>query len=150
MRRHLVLLPLVLLAGCASTPGDAPTASPVPVSSPTPAQVSCQPFGYAPVLVPFAYVIGPTTSAAAEQTAVAMLRACAGTPDESGVTVTIEQLTSGVQGGTGGPKSPNASQAVWTVEIDTMESTKGGEPWPAHYWIEVNQATGVPTLIAYG
>ncbi len=150
MGRPLVLLLLVLLAGCASPSGSAPALSSVPKSSSAPAQVSCQPYGYAPVLITFGYAAGPTTSAAAEQTAVAMLRACAATPDESSVTVTITDLTSSVKAGSGGPMSPNAGQPVWAVQIDTTESVKGGAAYSAHYWIEVNQSTGVPTLIAYG
>ena len=63
---------------------------------------------------------------------------------------TITDLTSSVKAATGGPTSPNAGQPVWEVQIDTMESIKGGAAYPAHYWIEVNQATGVPTLTGYG
>jgi hypothetical protein len=43
----------------------------------------------------------------------------------------------------------NAGQAVWLVQIDTTECVKGGA-YPGHYLVEVNQATGVPTLVAYG
>jgi hypothetical protein len=123
--------------------------SSMPELSSAPTQVSCQPYGYSPVLITFAYATGPTTATAAEQAAVAMLRSCAATPDESLVTVTITDLTSSVKAGTGGPMSPNAGQPVWQVQIDTMEGVKGGA-YPAHYLVEVNQATGVPTLIAYG
>lgn len=150
MSRSLVLLVVLVLAGCAGPQIAAPATSPNSGAPATPANVSCQPFGYEPVLVTFAYPTGPTTSEVGEQTAVGMLRACASTPDASGVSVTITSLTSSVSGGTGGPKSPNAGEPVWEVKIDTMESVKGGDPYPAHYWIEVNQATGVPTLIAYG
>lgn len=137
MRRYYLLLPLALVAGCASPMGSAP------------AQVSCQPHGYSPAPITFAYPTGATTAASAEQTAVAMMRACSATPDEASVTVTITNLTSSVKEDTGGPMSPNAGQAVWLVQIDTTEAVKGGT-YPAHYWVEVNQATGVPTLIAYG
>jgi hypothetical protein len=78
-----------------------------------------------------------------------MMRACAATPDGSSVSVTITDLTSSVKEDTGGPMSPNAGQDVWRVQIDTMQDA-GGAPYPAHYLVEVNQATGVPTLIAYG
>lgn len=137
MRRDYLLLPLALVAGCASPLG------------PAPAQVSCQPYGYSPAPITLAYPNGPTTAASAEQTAVAMMRACSATPDEASVTVTITDLASNVKGGTGEPSGPNAGQAVWLVQIDTTEAVKGGA-YPAHYWVEVNQATGVPTLVAYG
>jgi len=117
--------------------------------SSVPAQISCQPYGYSPVLITFAYTAGPATATAAEQTAVDMLRSCAATPDENGMTITITDLTSSVKAATGGPMSPSAGEPVWEVQIDTTEAAKG-EPYPAHYWVEVNQATGVPTLIAYG
>ena len=89
MRRSYLLLPLALVAGCAS-----PMRSASPIDS-APPQVSCQRYGYSPAPITFAYPTGPRTAASAEQTAVAMMRACAAT-------------------------------------------------------VEVNQATGVPTLIAYG
>ena len=150
MSRWLLLLLVAVLAGCAGRQNATPTTSSDPGAPAVPAKVSCQPFGYEPVLITFAFPTGPATAVGAEQTAVVMLRACAATPDESGVSVTITALTSTVNGGMGGPKSPNAGQAVWEVKIDTMESVKGGDAYPAHYWIEVNQATGIPTLIAYG
>jgi len=137
MRRYRLLLPLVLLAGCASP------------ASPAPAQVSCQPYGYSPAPIAFSYPAGPTTAASAEQTAVAMIRSCAATPDESSITVAITDLTSIVSSGTGERAGPNAGQAVWLVQIDTTEDA-GGSPYPAHYWVEVNKSTGVPTLVAYG
>lgn len=150
MRRCMLPLLLALLSGCAGPQNSTPTTGSSPGVPAAPAKVSCQPFGYEPVLITFAYPIGPTTEKGAEQTAVGMLRACAATPDESGISVTIRDLTSGVKAATGGPKSPNAGQPVWEVKIDTMESIKGGAAHSAHYWIEVNQATGIPTMIAYG
>ncbi len=132
-----LLIPLVLLAGCAS---PAATGR---------AQVSCQPYGYSPVPIEFSFAPGPATAASAEQAAVALIRSCAATPDGSSITVTITDLTSSVKDGTGEPTGPNAGQAVWLVQIDTTEAAKG-EPYPAHYWVEVNQSTGVPTLVAYG
>jgi len=150
MSRWLLLLLVAVLAGCAGRQNATPTTSSDPGAPAVPAKVSCQPFGYEPVLVTFAYPTGPATAEVGGQTAVGMLRACASTPDASGVSVTITHLTSSVNAGTGGPKSPNAGQSVWEVKIDTMESVRGGDPYPAHYWIEVNQATGIPTLIAYG
>lgn len=150
MSRSLVLLLVAVLAGCAGPQDATPTTSSDPGAPAPPAKVSCQPFGYEPVLITFAYPTGLTTAPGAEQTAVGMLRACASTPDESGVSVTITDLTSSVKAGMGGPNSPNAGQSVWEVQIDTMESVNGGAAYAAHYWIEVNQASGIPTLVAYG
>lgn len=132
-----LLLPLALLAGCANT------------TSPGPTQVSCQPYAYTPAPIAFSFAPGQVTAASAEQTAVSLIRACAATPDSSSITITITNLTSNVKNGTGEPTGPNAGQAVWVVQIDTTEAVKGGT-YEAHYWVEVNQATGVPTLVAYG
>ena len=137
MRLLRLLLQLTLVAGCANT------------TSPGPAQVSCQPYGYSPVPIALSFAPGPATAASAEQTAVALIRSCAATPDSSSITITIADLTSNVKGGTGEPSGPNAGKAVWLVQIDTTEAVKGGT-YPAHYLVEVNQATGVPTLVAYG
>ncbi len=137
-RRLLCLLvPLTLLAGCASP------------STPGPAQVSCQPYGDSPVPITFDFAHGAATAASAEETAVALIRSCAATPDASSLTITITDLTSSVTGSTGEPTGPNAGQAVWLVQIDTTETVAGGT-YQAHYLVEVNQGTGVPTLVAYG
>jgi hypothetical protein len=132
-----LLLPLTLLAGCANTANTGPV------------QVSCQPYGYNPVPIAFSFAAGLATAASAEQTAVALIRSCAATPDASSITITITDLTSNVRDGTGEPGGPSAGQAVWLVQIDTTEAVKG-VPYQAHYLVEVNQATGVPTLVAYG
>ncbi len=132
----LVLL-MPLLAGCAGS------------TEPDPAQVSCQPYGYSPEPIPFDVAPGAATAASAEQTAVALIRSCASTPDVSSVSITITDLVSSVTGGTGEPGGPNAGQAVWLVEIDTTEAVQGGT-YHAHYRVEVNETTGVPTLVAYG
>jgi len=137
MRLLRLLLPVTLLAGCANT------------TSAGPAQISCQPYGYSPVPIALTFAPGPATAASAEQTAVALIRSCAATPDSSWITITITDLASNVKGGTGERSGPNAGQPVWLVQIDTTEAVKGGT-YPAHYWVEVNQATGVPTLVAYG
>ena len=137
MRLFCLLLPLTLLAGCAST------------SNTGPPHVSCQPYGYNPVPITFSFAPGPATAASAEQTAVALIRSCAATPDASSITITITHLTSNVKDGTGVPGRPNAGQAVWLVQIDTTETVNGG-PYQAHYLVEVNEATGVPTLVANG
>ena len=137
MRLFRLLLPLALLAGCATT------------TSPGPAQVSCQPYGYSPVPIALPVVPGPMTAASAEQTAVTLIRSCAATPESSSITITITDLTSTVNDGTGEPTGPNAGQAVWQVQIDATEAVKSGT-YKAHYLVEVNQATGVPTLVAYG
>jgi hypothetical protein len=132
-----LLLLLTLLAGCTDT------------ASPGHAEISCQPYGYGPVPIFLTFVPGPVTADSAEQTAVSLIRSCAATPDSSSITTTIADLTSTVQADTGAPFGPNSGQAVWLVEIQTM-GTVNGDSYRAHYLVEVNQATGVPTLMAYG
>jgi hypothetical protein len=134
MRLLRLLLPLSLLAGCAST------------TSPGPAQVSCLPDGYSPAPITFSFAPGPATAASAEQTAIALIRSCHATLDSSSIT----NLTSNVEEGTGRRKGPNSGQAVWLVEIDMTRTLNGGATGHQYYWVEVNQSTGVPTLVAYG
>ena len=115
MRLIRLLLLLTLLAGCANT------------TSPGPTQVSCQPYGSSPVPITLSFAPRPATAASAEQTAVALIRSCAATPDSASITITIIDLTSNVKGGTGGPSGPNSGEAVWLVQIDTTEAeVKGG------------------------
>ncbi len=137
MRLLCLLVPLTLLGGCAST------------STPGPAHVSCQPYGDSPVPITFDFPRGATTAASAEQTAISLIRSCAATPDASSLTITITDLTSNATSSTGDPNRPNAGQTVWLVQIDTTETVAGGT-YQAHYLVDVNQGTGVPTLIAYG
>lgn len=152
-RRHVTrrrpparMTTLALVAGVLAACSTAPTMI-IPASSVT---VSCQPFGYAPAPVTLQLPGGVLDAKVAEAIAVSMVRTCAATPDENGTTTRIDTLGHSVGDGTGNPTGPNAGQPVWTVKIDTTESVGGGEGWNAHYWIEVNKATGVPTLIAYG
>jgi hypothetical protein len=58
-------------------------------------------------------------------------------------------MASSVRDGIGEPRGPNAGRPVWAVQVDTTETVRDPS-WQAHYWIEVNKATGVPTLTAYG
>lgn len=132
MRLSLILLPVALLTGCAGP------------ASPAPGVVSCQPYGYSPAPIAFTFAPGPVTSSSAEQTAVALFRSCGASAPAS----TISDLRSSVSSATGGP-GPNAGQPVWLVQIDAT-STDPGASYGSHYLVEVNQATGVPTLIAYG
>ena len=138
MRLFRLLLLLTLLAGCANT------------TSAGPAQVSCQPYGYSPAPITFSFEPGTATAATAQQTAVALIRSCAATPDSSSITITITDLASTVKDGTGEPPGPNSGQAVWLVQIDTTEKTPNGGAYTAHYLVEVSQSTGIPTLVAYG
>jgi hypothetical protein len=124
---------VVALLGCA-TPLS-------PASGPT----SCQPLGYSPAPVPFSFPPGPVSSATAEQTAVALFRACE-LPN-------VTELTSNAVAATGTSGGPNAGRPVWRVQVDatvTPSDQSPGEGYRSHFLIEVNQATGVPTLIAYG
>ena len=133
MRKWRALLLITLLAGCAAP------------ASPTPGVVSCQPYGYSPAPVAFSFAPGPVTSSSAERTAVALFRSCGA----SDLTTTISGLTSSVSPATGARLGPNAGQSVWLVQIDATATDQGGS-YQSHYLIEVNQATGVPTVIGYG
>lgn len=102
--RHIWLgLPLVVLVGCLGNPG--PT---VPIHA-TVVMASCQPYGYSPAPIEFSFTPGPVTSSSAEQTAVALFRACGATPSTiSEPTVTITELTSSSKAASGMPSGPNA------------------------------------------
>lgn len=132
MRRIWVLLPLAILLGCSSTP-----------PAPTAVTISCQPYGYTPQPIPFSFAPGPVTSAMAEQTALAFVGSCM-QPYTISATVISKAAT-------GQPSGPNAGQPVWLVQIDGPV-TNASPPlgYELHYMIEVNQATGFPTLVAYG
>jgi len=134
MRRFWLLLPLAVLLSCANPP------SPKPMES-GPVAISCQPYGYNPAPIAFSFRAGPVTGAEAEETAVALFRACE--------LPTITNLTSSSRAGTG-RGSPNDGQAVWWVEVGATIAVPSSEGYQAHWLVEVNQATGFPTLIAYG
>jgi hypothetical protein len=48
------------------------------------------------------------------------------------------------------PTGPNAGEAVWLVQVDATITEPGGTSYESHLVIEVNQATGVPTVIGIG
>lgn len=129
---HLLLL-LLLLAGCQNTTGIAP------------GQVSCQPVGMDPAPVAFVFLPGPATAASAEQTAVRMIRVCELSRWKDAIDVS--SLTSTVEAGTGELPGPNKGSDVWLVQVDAKAMDGVVE---SHYLIEVNKATGVPTLIGVG
>jgi hypothetical protein len=46
---------------------------------------------------------------------------------------------------------PNADEPVWLVTVDaTVTEESPGTNEPSHVLIEVNQATGVPTIVGSG
>ena len=144
---RLVILVAGLVVACG---GPAVSENPTTAVDPrVSAVVSCQPFGSPDVPITVTFASGPVTAEVAQATAIAMLRSCAATPDENGVTVTIAELSSSVKAGVGGRMSPNAGQPVWVVDLDTTEGVKADQ-WHAYYSIEVNMATGLPTLMAIG
>jgi hypothetical protein len=134
-RMHLLrlLLPLFLFAGCQTTAGIAP------------GQVSCQPVGMDPAPVAFVFLPGPATAASAEQTALGMIRACASSQWKDAIDST--SLTSTVEAGTAELPGPNKGSDVWLVRVDAKWKDGVVE---SHYLIEVNKATGVPTLVGVG
>ena len=133
MRGPLASVVVLLGAlGCAGPAGQ-------PVGS-----VSCQPFGYTPAPIAFSFAPGSVDASRAEETAVALYRACHGSAG------TVSNLTSSTSSATGSFGGPNAGQSVWQVQVSATVTDPSGATYQSHYWIEVNQSTGVPTLIAYG
>lgn len=136
LSRRFALWVALIAAACGSNPP-----LPAPITD-----FSCQPFGNPPASVSFSVTPGPVTSSGAEQIAVALFRACAertnGEP-----TAAVTNISTDVKAGTGELNGPNAGQPVWLVRIDV--SLKDN-PAQSHSWTEVNQATGVPTIIAAG
>jgi hypothetical protein len=130
MRCLWLALPIAALLGCAS-----------PAS---PRAISCQPYGYTPAPIAFSFQSGPVTASVAEATAVAFFRAC----HDTSPTITDVRWTS--EAATGSRGGPNNGQAVWIVKVQATVPTPPEGSYESHSWIEVNQATGVPTLIAYG
>jgi len=131
--RHLwVGMLLAVSAGCAS---------------PVQAMISCQPYGYTPVPVSFSFTPGPVSSMAAEQTALALHRACSAPAASGEPTSAIVDITTSSRAAMGNPSGPNAGQQVWLVQID---ATLRDQPAQTHSWTEVNQASGAPTIIALG
>ena len=112
---------------------------------PPPQLVSCQPVGSEPALVPLAFPAGALTAAVAEQTATALFRAC----ELQGATIT--NLSAVATPSTGMRLGPNAGQVVWRVQVDaTVTEPTSGTRYASHFLIEVNEATGVPTIVALG
>lgn len=136
MRVQCILLALVLLAGCQNSTGLAA------------GQVSCQPVGLSPAPIAFSSPPGPATAASAQETAVAMVRACAAASPQSGpAAIDPASLTSTVEAGTGELPGPNSGREVWLVRVDAKANNPIDE---SHYLVEVNKETGVPTLIGIG
>lgn len=79
--------------------------------------------------------------------AVALFRACAAHTTNGEPTAPITNISTNVEAATGQPSGPNAGQPVWLVQIDV---TLKDNPAQTHSWTEVNQATGVPTIVALG
>jgi hypothetical protein len=132
-----LVVSLALLVGCASpSPSPARPASDV---------ISCQPFGYTPAPIAFSFPPGPVAASEAELTAVALFRACQ--------LPTVRDVTFSSRAATGTRAGPNDGQGVWLVEVSAtvpVPSAEGGGSYQSHVLIEVNQATGIPTVIAYG
>lgn len=148
MGRWLSLPVLALItAACISPPPPSPTlGTPIAVATQFVGPFSCQPFGYPVAPVNFSLTPGPVTSSGAEQMALALFRACAA--DTNGQpTAAIADIATEVEAATGQPSGPNAGQPVWRVRIDV---TLQGNPAQVHSWTEVNQATGVPTIVGLG
>lgn len=140
MGRCLALCLLVLTAAACGSIS-------VPVPTPPAGMFSCQPFGYPPAPVSFSLTPGPVTSSGAEQMALALFRACAASTTNGEPTAAITNIATDIQAATGHRSGPNTGQPVWLVRIDV---TLRDSPAQIHSWTEVNQATGVPTIVALG
>jgi hypothetical protein len=90
---------------------------------------------------------GPVTSAQAEQIAVELVQACGTAAANGQPTPATVYVATSVEAATGERTGPNAGQAVWLVKID---GTVTDSPAQSHWAIEVNQATGVPTIVGIG
>ena len=142
-RIALVVASPIVLVACTAPPTLAPTASSSVPSQP-PGTVSCQPYSYTPAPIPFSFDPGPVTAAVAETTAVNLFRSCQ-------QPTTITDLTSTTTDTVGLKDGPNAGQAVWLVQVDaTVAEPSPGAIYRSHFLIEVNQATGIPMVRAYG
>lgn len=126
MRRLGPLPLLMLLVGCASP------------AAPSQIPVSCQPIDSSPRPIALSFAPGNVTSSVAEQTAAALFRACQNPGS-------VTDLTSSSKATTGVQLGPNAGQAVWLIEVDATVAAAAA--LRVAYLIEVNQATGVPTII---
>jgi hypothetical protein len=129
----------LLLAGAATLVMSCGGAGPGPTGT-----VSCQPFGSTPAPIPFSFPAGPVNEPSAGATAVALFRSCA-LPN-----AIIDDLTSRVAPVSGVRGGPNEGQSVWQVQVDATITEPGGTRYLSHFLIEVNQVTGVPTIIGMG
>jgi hypothetical protein len=118
-------------------------ASNVPISSST--SNACQPVAEATLApLPNGSVIA-VSQAAAEEIGAALFRACHLPSD------TVSELVTSSESTTGTPRGPNAGQGVWLVEVDAQISEPSpGAAYASHFLIEVNQATGIPTIVGLG
>jgi len=146
------------MTSCAIGIGDPAkivTQSPSPPSStlfpsgseaPSPASIviSCQPYGYSPAPASLSLFPGPKSQTEAELIATDFYRTCQD-PEK-----TIDALSTSATWEIGSPTGPNAGKRVWDVKVDAQISEPSGASYGSHFWIEVNAATGIPTLIAYG
>ena len=102
-----------------------------------------QPIGYTPAPVDFSIFPGSKAQSEAESIARDFLLAC-GRPISSS-----EQVTTSSRSENGDPNGPNAGQKVWLVRVDVEIADPSSAQITVHDLIEINAATGVPTLIAY-
>lgn len=122
-----------LLVGCSGQASDSPTA------------LSCQPYGSASKAVAVSIRLGPVTASVAQETGVALFRAC------QLPTSMISDLTSDSRAATGMARGPNDGSVVWLVQVDaTITEPSPGGRYQSHFLIEVNQATGMPTIVGQG
>jgi len=144
--RLVAAIAVITLIGCSPAASQSGPGSPTTTSAASSAgeASSCQPLGHSPSPIAFTFVPGPVSAAVAENISAALYRACQD-PNK-----TIKDLTSTSHEGSGSPSGPNAGQPVWLVQVDAQVVESSGASYGSHFLIEVNQATGAPTVISNG
>lgn len=144
MRGQLITVVLLTaLLGCSTS--SSPSASPSDAISPASGAISCQPYMFSPAPVPFSFPPRPVTSSVAELTAVALLRSCA-----TSWSLTISDIKTSSAEATGRATGPNDGQPVWLVDIDSTAHEAAGAFYVLYFLVEVNKASGDPTVVANG
>ena len=131
--RMIAVVLLAVLAGCTSG-ANGPAAG-----------ISCQPSAFSPAPVAFSFAPGPVTSSVAEQTAVALLDTCEASGGKA-----ISDVKKSSAEATGRPTGPNDGQSVWLVHIDATVNETAVRFYHIYWLVEVNKASGIPTVVDNG
>lgn len=144
MRSQLIAVVLLAaLVGCSTS--TSPSGSPSGANNPTSDAISCQPSAFSPAPVAFSFAPGPVTSSVAEQTAVALLGTCEASGGKA-----ISDVKKSSAEATGRRTGPNDGQSVWLVHIDATVNETAGGFYHLYWLVEVNESSGVPTVVDNG